>query len=288
MKRLVLIIFLLGFASALVPGQSITPEAAFPIAASGMSEGVPGNSMLPPLRLPEPQIVPSPSLPRMGPQLAVQVFQNRMARQKEMLAASDSVTTVRAELPDTSQRGELQVRRHYAAPRTLQFSSAHFTGDGFVKSNVITRVLQSEVDHVQKDPPWLTAITKANYKFSYHGTKEMNGRLVHVFSVKPHQKRVGLFKGHVYVDAYSGSLVRVEGRLVKTPSFFLSKVEFVQDYVDVDGFTVPAHIHSEAKTRLVGRVVVDIFERDYRLVPAPGEQVARGTMTSPLPLPSQN
>ncbi len=288
MKRLVLIIFLLGFASALVPGQSITPEAAFPIAASGISDGAPGNSLLPPVRLPEPQILPHPSLPRMAPQLALQVLQNRMALQRQALAASDSMTTVRAELPDTSQKGEFQLRRHYAAPHTLQFSAVQFTGDGFVKSNVITRVLQSEVDHVQKDPPWLTAITKANYKFSYRGTKEVEGRLVHVFSVKPHQKRVGLFKGHVYVDAYRGSLVRAEGRLVKTPSFFLSKVEFVQDYIDVAGFTVPAHIHSEAKTRLVGRVVVDIFERDYRLVPAPGEQVARGTMTSPLPLPSQN
>src|SRR2546422_7819697 len=44
--------------------------------------------------------------------------------------------------------GEYELRRHYAAPRTLEFKPLHFTGDGFVKNNVITRLLQSEVDHI--------------------------------------------------------------------------------------------------------------------------------------------
>lgn len=285
MKRLALIIFLLGIGSALLHAQSIIPGAAFAGAPLG---AIGGTQYAFPSAASAPAIVPGVALPRMAPQLALESYQARMVRQKEALAASYSTTTVRAELPETSQKGEFQLHRHYAAPRTLEFSAVHFTGDGFVKSNVITRVLQSEVDHVQKDPPDQTAISRENYKFSYRGTTEVDGRLTHVFQVKPHRKRLGLFKGHIFVDAYRGTLVRVEGRLVKSPSFFLSKIDFVQDYADVDGFTVPVHIHSEAKTRLVGKVLVDIFESDYRLVAAPGEQLARGALPLGAAVTRQN
>ena len=64
----------------------------------------------------------------------------------------------------------------------------------------------------------LNAISPANYKFSYKGTNELQGRMVHVYQVKPREKRVGLFKGRIYIDVYTGSLVRAEGRPVKSPS----------------------------------------------------------------------
>jgi hypothetical protein len=96
-----------------------------------------------------------------------------------------------------------------------------------------------------------------------------NGRLVHVFQVKPRKKRVGLFKGKIFLDAYSGSLVRVEGSVVKSPSFFVRKIEFVQDYADVGSFTFPVHIHSDAIARVIGRTIVDIYHRDYQPLTAP-------------------
>ena len=289
MNRVFLIVLLLGLESATVPAQSIAPEAAFPAASSPFAGSALG--MFPRTRVPAPvtpQILAGVTLPRLSPQVALAASQARMARQKEVLASSYSTTTVRAELPDTSQKGEFELHRHYAAPRTLEFSAIHFAGDGFVKKNVITRVLQSEVDHVQKDSPALTALSPENYKFSYRGTSQIGDRLVHVFQVKPRRKGLGLFKGHIFLDACGGSLVSAEGRLVKSPSFFLKNIDFVQEYSDVDGFTVPTHVHSEAKTRLVGRVIVDIFERDYRLVPAAGEQMANGTLPLPAFLPGQN
>jgi hypothetical protein len=87
---------------------------------------------------------------------------------------------------------------------------------------------------------------------------------------------MGVFKGHVYLDGYTGSLVRVEGRAVKSPSLFIKKIDFAQDYVDVGAFTFPAHIHSEARTRLVGRAVVDIYQNDY-------QPVANTTQTTLVP-----
>ncbi len=223
-----------------------------------------------------PSLGSSAELPVMSPELALATYQQRSAQQAAALASYSAVTVIHAELPDSSQQGEFELERKFQAPHSLQFTPMHFTGDGFVKSNVITRLLQSEVDHVEKDDPALTAISPANYKFSYKGASRIGERLVHVYQVKPHQKRPGLFKGRVYLDARTGALVRAEGSVVKSPSFFVKHIEFLQEYADVQSFTLPVHVHSEAKARIVGRTVVDIVHRDYQPVPAPLNQTAAG------------
>lgn len=213
-------------------------------------------------------------LPVMSPELALATYQYRASQQSVQLASYSAVTVIRAELPETSQQGEFELQRKFEAPHTLQFTPVHFTGDGFVKSNVITRLLQSEVDHVQKDDPALTAISLANYKFAYKGASRLEDRLVHVYQVKPHKKRPGLFKGRIYLDAHTGALVRAEGNIVKSPSFFVKHIEFLQDFTEVQSFTLPVHMHSEAKARIVGRTIVDIVHRDYQPVPAAAAQTA--------------
>jgi hypothetical protein len=210
-----------------------------------------------------PALITSVALPRMAPELALETYERRSALQAAELVSYSAITKIHAELPDTSQEGEFEVQRHYAAPRTLEFKAVNFTGDGFVKTNVITRLLQSEVDHVQKDDVAMTAISYTN-KFSHKGTSHIEGREVHVFQLKPRKKRIGLFKGRMYLDAHTGSLVRVEGTAVKSPSFFIKKIEFVQDYADFGPFTFPVHIHSEALTRLIGRAIVDIYHSNYQ------------------------
>jgi hypothetical protein len=205
-------------------------------------------------------------LPRMAPEFALQVCRGRSVIQTAQLASYSATTLIRAQLPDTAQSGEYEVQQRYLAPRTLAFKALRFTGDAFVKTNVIIRLLQSEVDHAQKDDPALNAISPTNYKFSYKGTSQLEGRTVHAFQVKPREKRAGLFKGRIFVDAYTGSMVRAEGRPVKSPSLFIRKIDFVQDYADIGPFTFPVHIHSEARARIVGRAIVDVYQRDYQPV----------------------
>jgi hypothetical protein len=219
---------------------------------------------------------PIPALPRMAPDLALATYQRRASQQGSGLAAYSAATLIRAELPRTSQKGEFELERHYAAPRTLEFKPVRFSGDGFVKSNVIARLLQSEVEHVQKGDTALTAITTANYKFSYKGTSHVDGREVHIYQVKPHKKRPGLFKGRIFLDATTGSLVRTEGKIVKSPSFFIKNIEFLQDFADFGRFTFPVRIHSEATARIVGRTIVDIFNRDFQPVASTGESASAG------------
>lgn len=211
----------------------------------------------------ETVLVPRASVPRMAPELALKTFEQRAARQLNEPVSYSANTVVEAELPASAQKGEYRLRRRFIAPKTLLFTPVRFVGDNFVKSNVITRLLQTEVEHVNKGEGAQTAINEANYKFSYKGTDAIDGGSVHVFQVRPRAKRPGLFKGRVYLDASSGSLRRAEGTLVKTQSIFIKKIEFVQDYADLEGYTLPVHARSVAKTRLVGRAMVEVVTDDY-------------------------
>ena len=213
-------------------------------------------------------LLPPITLPRMAPELALQVMANHAIIQDAHLGSYSAVSTVAARLPDLKESAQFELDRRYVAHKSLKFTPVSFSGDGFVKSNVIVRLLQSEVDHVQKDQPGQTAIDNRNYKFAYKGREILNGRMVHVFHVKPRKKRPGLFKGRIFVDVYTGTLVRAEGRMVKSPSLFIKDIDFRQDYADVDGFTFPVHMHSQAKARILGRVIVDVVHRDYRPVSA--------------------
>ena len=273
MRRSIVIVLLLGLCS---PG-GVFAQALFSKGAGGLPAS---DGALPPLLLttadgpPAPVLNVTATLPVMSPELALTTYERRAAQQTAELASYSAVTVIHAELPETSQQAEYELQRKFEAPHTLMFTPVHFTGDGFVRSNVITRLLQSEVDHVEKDDPALTAITTTNYKFSYKGVTRVGERLVHVYQLKPHKKRLGLFKGKIYLDAHTGTLVRVEGSVVKSPSFFVKHIEFLQDYADVRSFTLPVHIHSEAKARIVGRTIVDIVHRDYQPVQAAPVQTA--------------
>ena len=210
-----------------------------------------------------PPVAPA-VLPNMSSDLALQVYQHRLKEQARNLASYSATTLVRAEIPATSQSGEYQLRRDYLAPRTLTFKVIRSAGDAFVKTNVIARLLQFEVDHVQKDDPSRTALTSVNYIFSHQSTTTLDGRPVHIYQVKPRAKRLGLFKGRIYLDARSGTLVRAEGRMVKSPSLFIKSIHFEQNYVEIAGFTFPSRIHSQVRTRIVGNAVVDIYDQDYQ------------------------
>ncbi len=213
----------------------------------------------------EPPVLAVPAtLPRLGADLALAIYQDSIAAQREKLADYTAETVVVAELPDTRQHGEFQLERFYSAPATLKFKAVRFTGDGFVKSNVINRFLSSEVKRVEKREGPRTAIDAANYVFLYLGNEEIEGQPVHTYRVTPRREDKGLFRGKISIDAFHGRLRRAAGTLTKKPSWFVKKIEFVEDYADFEGFTFPVRLHSVAAMRLVGRVVLDVEIREYR------------------------
>jgi hypothetical protein len=223
------------------------------------------------------QLLPLGSM-RLSPEVALAAYEQGMKDQSLELAGYTAFTVINAELPESSQKAEFELKRRYTAPSMLRFEPVRSSGDQFVKSNVIARLLQSEVEHVQRQQQAQLAINSENYKFSYKGTSDLNGLTVYLYDLKPRQKRSGLFKGRIYVDAATGRLIRSQGRLLKSPSVFIKKIEFVQDYETIAGFTFPVRLHSEAFTRLAGKAIVNIFQSDYQPETATGPSEDLGTV----------
>jgi hypothetical protein len=79
------------------------------------------------------------------PDLALHTFEWRSSAQAEQLASYSAIMLICAQLPNTSQNGEYELQERYSAPRTLVFKALRFTGDNFIKHNVIVRLLTSSL-----------------------------------------------------------------------------------------------------------------------------------------------
>ena len=162
---------------------------------------------------------------------------------------------IAASLPNLHKNGRLHALKRISRLGRITYEALKFDGDNSVKRDVIARYLTAESQALSTEGS--LAVLPANYKFKYKGLQDQ-GR-IHVFEVTPRKKRVGLFKGELWLDARSFLPVHESGRMVKSPSIFLKSVDFVQDYEIRDGLSIPVRMHTIVDTRLIGRaeLIVD-------------------------------
>jgi len=179
------------------------------------------------------------------------------AQQQQLLLRGASIDVeIAAEVPNLNKKGKLHALKQISKLGVITYRALGFDGDGSVKKEVIARFLASEVQQAQSGTD--LGITPVNYKFKYRHTQDLNGRSILVFHLTPRKKEVGLFKGDLWLDAETYMPVRESGRLVKSPSVFLKKMEFVRTYNLQDGVAVPQTLESRADTRLFGPVTLKI------------------------------
>jgi hypothetical protein len=171
---------------------------------------------------------------------------------------------IEASLPKLKKHGRLRALRRISSIGRITYEHLRFEGDGAVKNDVIARYLTAE-SQAQSDSSLKLDVTPANYKFKYKGAIADDGRDVHVFQVAPRKKRVGLYRGEIWIDAATFLRVREAGSWVKNPSIFLKKVEFVRKYEIQNGISVPLEVHSVVDTRLVGTAELTIAFHDVAL-----------------------
>lgn len=163
-----------------------------------------------------------------------------------------------AEVPRLKRSGRLQALRFITRLGQITYRVLRFEGDESVKKDVIARYLAAE-QKARAEHGDDIAITPANYRFRYKGTADYAGRTAFVFLVTPKHKRLGLFKGELWIDSQTFLPLREWGEMVKSPSVFLRKVYFVRDYYIRDDVALPRRVLSDISTRLVGKVRLTIW-----------------------------
>ncbi|MCS7316219.1 MAG: sigma-E factor regulatory protein RseB domain-containing protein [Bryobacterales bacterium] len=163
-----------------------------------------------------------------------------------------------AEVPRLRRSGRLQALRFITRLGQITYRILRFEGDESVKKDIIARYLAAE-QKAKAEHGEDIAITPANYRFRYKGTADYAGRTAYVFQVTPKHKRIGLFKGELWIDSQTFLPLREWGEMVKNPSVFLRNVYFVRDYFIRDDVALPRRVLSDISTRLVGKVRLTIW-----------------------------
>ena len=141
-------------------------------------------------------------------------------------------------------------------------------GSGYVRDRVFLPALETEREMWGAGPRG--ALTHENYTFEDRGA-EPNG-LARI-GVTPRRKDVLLVNGSIFLRPEDGDLVRVEGALSRTPSFWTRKVEIVRRYDRIGGVRVPVAFESVASIRMAGKAT---FTMSYEYHSVNGLEVSPG------------
>jgi hypothetical protein len=191
--------------------------------------------------------------------------------QEKSLAGASMEVEMDGYLPKLQKHGKLHALRRISPVGLIKYEMLRFEGDRTVNKEIIQRYLNAEAD-VQREHRTDTAVTPLNYKFKYKGRSQSDGREIYIFQVAPKQKREGLFKGDVWIDAETYLKVQESGYLVKNPSIFIKKVAFIRKYEIHNGISVPKQVLSMVDTRVVGKAELTIDFTNFAIGPVrPGD-----------------
>jgi hypothetical protein len=135
-------------------------------------------------------------------------------------------------------------------------------GSDLIRGRVFRNMLENEEQIFANGDLSRSSITPTNYDLSQAQVSEPG--LVKLFA-RPKRKDVTLIDGAVYITDTDADLVRVEGRLAKSPSFWTRRVDVVKQYARVGGLRVPIRVESTAQIRLAGTSTMTMTY-DYEMI----------------------
>jgi hypothetical protein len=172
----------------------------------------------------------------------------------------------RLEASGSGQRAWLQAQTDFTPEDGLRYEVTAEGGSGYIRSRVLRSMLDEEQQLIARGATAGVALSRENYRFS---PESIDADGLAVVAVTPLRKERALVIGKIYLTS-EGDLVRLEGRLAKTPSFWLSRVEVTRSYRRLNGALVPMALKSRAQMRLLGRSTLEMTyqysEIDYRAV----------------------
>jgi hypothetical protein len=185
----------------------------------------------------------------------VRKYLNSAQARQAAIAGAEMDADINAKVPKLNKEGTLRAVRRVSCTGQVTYKKLDSSGDPGVKREVISRYLAA--DSETRDTNSI-GLTTANYEFRLKATVGTEARRVWIFRLKPRKKRVGLFKGELWLDGETGMPLREAGQFVKVPSLFLKRIRFVRDYEIRDGVSILKSIESTVETRLVGRAELSV------------------------------
>jgi len=175
-----------------------------------------------------------------------------------------------------SRQGWLEVFTEFTPGRGLTFEVVREGGSDYVRNKVLRRLLESEQDLLANGKPLRASLEPKNYNFEDGGaTDDGLQRVV----LKAARKSDGIVNGSLFVNPETGYVTRMEGRLVKSPSFWVRDVDVVWKFAHLAGHIVPVEMTTTGRVRMFGRsnfkMVYDYVSVDGQSSGLPAPQAFR-------------
>ena len=157
----------------------------------------------------------------------------------------------------------------------FQYSIVEETGSGIVRQKVLHAALEAERSIRASGELNRGALTPRNYEFKVR--REAEDGLIRV-DIHPKRPDTMLIEGSILLTEEDCDLARVEGFLIKRPSFWTREVHVVRKYERIGGIRVPVSMHSTARVLIAGR---STFSMVYEYASINGAPVAMRAMQTP-------
>jgi hypothetical protein len=183
----------------------------------------------------------------------------------------------RIEAQALGQRASMDVQVELDPESGFRWTVRSEDGSRSIIEKCFVRLLRAEADVHASGRAAASALTSDNYVFELAGPAPDG--LVRV-RARPRRREATLIDGAFLIAPDSADIVRVEGRLARSPSFWVPSVEVSRHFARVQGHRVVVRVESVARVRLVGhsRVVVTY---DYEMIN--GDSIAPLAVATVLP-----
>jgi hypothetical protein len=198
------------------------------------------------------------NVPSDGAEPALRLF---LARPAERVMQYRARRTLEGHNERFNLHASLEVNTELSSPGHFTYSIVREHGSEYIREK-LRQLLDAEAKMVRTGEPSRVAFTPDNYELSAGLIVEPG---IVKLVAKPRRKDLALIDGALFVTTDEGDLVRIEGVMAKTPSFWTSKVYLVRHYDRIAGVRVPVRLDSRASIKLAGEAALSMVY-DYEMV----------------------
>jgi hypothetical protein len=121
---------------------------------------------------------------------------------------------------------------------------------------VVRKILDHEAAAEKSDVP-PTAIVRQNYDFQLLGEESFQGNRCYILTLEPKRKDPALVEGRAWVDSNSFLIRKIEGKMSKSPSWWVKNVQLSVLFGEINGVWTQISSQATADVKVIGRYTVD-------------------------------
>lgn len=192
--------------------------------------------------------------------------------------AYTAVRTLRAELIEQQEQAWMDVRTEFDPVRGLRYIVLAQGGSDRIRHHALESVLRREVEASRTDGAGRMTFSTDNYRYDLDTQRSPVS-----IALTPLRRDERLISGTATLDQATGALLRVEGTLAKSPSFWVRDVRIQRRYATFAEATLPVEVESTAKVRMFGTARMHMTIRYESIAGRPVEATALQITQSTAP-----